>query len=366
MHLITLNEPAVIHLRKAGGGRAHVFAPFRAYVVTNHVFGIITKDFSGIIHKISVLEPRIQNFVAKKGVGGRLLLHNGSGGYGDQIITWPLPSILHRMGYEVHVATEPGNEPMWWTVPHVASVFSLPIEFEQWKLFEHHAVFETVANYDEHPSQPHPLDAMLWKIGVNPDMVRPSDKAIPPLLTASEKADAAKIADGKPYGLYQLAASIPLRSLNAKQSASFLANLATKRPDLQWIAVHDQYAPEDHVKEASELGLPNVKLMTFSTPRAFLAAAAGATQCAGVDSFLIHAAGCAGVPTTGLWGPTDPDARTNYYLRHVAAHAKEICPHAPCYGACATLPACCPSKTGVCSVLEAGMNEALDSIPRCK
>jgi ADP-heptose:LPS heptosyltransferase len=333
-------------------------------VVTDHVFGIITKDFSSIIHKVSVLGPRIRNFTARR-EKGKVLLHNGSGGYGDQIITWPLPSILHEMGYEVHVATEPGNEPLWWTVPHVTSVFSLPIEYEQWRLFEHHAAFETVVNFDEHSGQRHPLDAMLWKIGIDPDSIPYEDKVIPPLLTATEKAEAAKLADGRRYGLYQIAASIPLRSLNAKQSAGLLAELATSLPKLLWIACHDQHVPEDHLKEVSELGLPNVKAMSFPTPRAFLAAAAGASLCVGVDSFLIHVAGCAGVPAIGLWGPTSPSLRRTYYERHSAIFERGVCPHAPCLGVCATLPSYCPSKTGVCSVLEADIKKVVEIARHC-
>jgi len=359
MYIVTLSEPAVIHLRKSGnGGRAHVFGPHRAYVVTGFVWNRLKEDFQGVIHKVSSLEPRTRNFVAKPPHRGRVLLYNGSGGYGDQLITWPLPAILTRLGYEVHVAVEPGNEPLWWTVPHCASVVSLPVEYEEWKLYDHHAVFESVGNFDEHPDQRHPLDAMLWKLGIDPSAVPDSDKSLPPLLTQGELAEVDKLTDGRPYGLYQLAASIPLRSLPPAASAEALAVVASKRQDLLWLAVHDQYIPKDYVKEASELGLPNVTSRVFKTIRSLLAAASKAKLVVGPDSFLIHAAGVAGVPAVGMWGPTPPDLRVRYYANHKAIYNQPGCRYAPCLCAGAAPPPYCPSTVnGACGVVASGVEQ---------
>ena len=329
-----------------------MFAPHRRYVVAEFVLARLSKDFGPAISKISRLAPRTRNFDASAAKRGRVLIYNGSGGYGDQLLTWALPSILHSMGYEVHVAVDPGNEPLWWTVPHCASIVSLPVEYEHWQLFDHHAVFETVSNTDEHPDQLHPLDAMLWKIGLDPATIPMSAKVQRPLFTDKEKATAEALGDGRPFGLYQLAASIPLRSLTPTQSADALATVATKRPDLLWLAIHDQYIPQEYTKEASELGLPNVATREFSTVRGMLAAAASAKLCVGPDSFIIHAAGVSGVPAIGVWGPTHPNLRTRYYANHQALYVPTRCPHAPCLHAGGNLPPFCPTKeSGTCGVV---------------
>jgi hypothetical protein len=56
--------------------------------------------------------PRIRNFDirVRNFTDNRVLLYNGSGGYGDQILTWPVARLLNGLGFKVHVLCDPGNE----------------------------------------------------------------------------------------------------------------------------------------------------------------------------------------------------------------------------------------------------------------
>src|SRR3954467_5685503 len=107
MNLIRFAEPVTISFKKSAGGATITFEAGRDYVIPNSKLERILADdnIKNRAYKISKLESRLTNFhVGARKVGSqRLLFFEGSGGYGDQIITWPVVKLLAGMGFEVHV-----------------------------------------------------------------------------------------------------------------------------------------------------------------------------------------------------------------------------------------------------------------------
>src|SRR6185295_10470468 len=195
MNLIRFAEPVTVAFKKSAGGATITFEAGRDYVIANSQLERLMRDdnVKNRVYKISKLESRITNFnVGARRVGTqRLLLFNGSGGYGDQIITWPLAKLLASMGFEVHIMADPGNNVCWWNFPWIKTVNICPLPYEQVKMYDHFVVFEAVVNMDEHQDQEHPLDVMLRKIGIDPKAVDPALKVVRPIFTYSELMSAA-------------------------------------------------------------------------------------------------------------------------------------------------------------------------------
>ena len=185
MNIITFHKHVELHFNKSTGQSV-----FKGLPGSHYIFGRAqlvklsqSQDFQKSILKQSLLEPRLANFVARKGEGGNVLVYNGCGGFGDQVMTWPLTLILHNMGYKVHVLVDPGNAECWSNFSWIRSVNVLPMDLSVFGLFDHHLMFEVVANLDEHCPQLHPLDSMLFKIGIDPSSVDPALKCVAPRFT---------------------------------------------------------------------------------------------------------------------------------------------------------------------------------------
>ena len=329
-------------MSKSAGSKRVTLEPFRAYVVSNNQFQNMVKEetLSKLVYKATSLDARIKNFSIHS-PDKTLLLYNGSGGYGDQIMTWPVVNILQKRGFKVHVMVEPGNESCWWMQPFVESVQTVPIDLGTWNLFPNHAVFESVCNYDEHPDQLHPVDAMLLKIGIDPDGVPADLKSVAPVFTAAELTKAASI--GGSTAVFQLCASTMTRSLDADTSASALSRLATAYPDITWLAVFDRFVNPAYVTLANDLKLPNVRVVEFPSLRDLWAVIGRSRLVVSPDSMCLHAAGTQGIPCIGLWGMTNPKNRVIYYKNHIPICKWSVCSHSPCLYSAKGLPPFCPT-----------------------
>jgi len=370
MNILTFHRPIQIEFFKAGkkltefhAGRPYVFGRPQLVKLAQHA------QFNDSILKNSMLDMRIRNFVARMGQGGRVLLYNGSGGFGDQIMTWPISLILHNYGYEVHVLTDPGNHDCWSGLKWVKSILTLPIEMSIFSIFDHHAMFEVVANLDEHHPQLHPVDTMLFKLGIEPNSVDPKLKRVAPNFTAFEIEEAKKsIPRGLDrLGIYQLSCASRIRSLSIDSSCELFMRLCNDFPDVTWLALHDGISTNSHAVALSKELPINGLLYTAENIRILWALTSFAKVVVAPDSMMVHVAGSLNVPCVGLWGPTDPPSRAMYYDNHHPVFESYACPMSPCHCYTSTFPRYCPTIEGIrsaCSVMEAISFETVSNYVR--
>lgn len=367
MHLVRFIEPITVAFKKSSGGTTVTFEAGRDYVISDSQLGRILTDenIRNRAFKVSNLDSRIENFhIQARRIGTqRILIHNGSGGYGDQILTWPLAALLSTMGLEVHILTEPGNNVCWWHFPFIKSISLVPIPYELVKLYDHFLVYESVVNKDEHPDQDHPLDVMLKKIGIDPKAVDSKLKAVQPVFTGSELYMSQERFKDKQIAIYQMSSANPVRCLPPNDSIFMLIKIAEAFPDYHWLALWDEFIPKEYKEvleqKIEQLKLVNVEPYTSQNLRELWAMTRRAAVVIGPDSMMVHVAGTMGVPCVGLWGPMSPQSRVKYYPRHVPIFHKEFCPHAPCFAYTSTFPKYCPPRNErkVCEVI-AGISPA--------
>ena len=377
MNLVTFFEPVTVTFRKSTGGATMTFDANRNYVMPNNQLDRASADPAVMarMFRVSRLDMRIPNFdvrSARKIGTQRLLFYNGSGGYGDQIMSWPVVKILADHGFEVHVLSDPGNQMCWWNFPWVKSLHILPVQYEFFKLFDHYVVYDNLTNQDETPDQLHPVDALLEKIGFDHRTFSNEQKCVAPVYTQGEFAAVAQFR-GRSFAIYQMAAANPIRSLPPSDSAFLLSKLAQEYPYITWLALVDGFsaAIHPHYKgytdsiteeqkndkgEAVQVSRwPNVIPYFSPNLRELWALAQSARVVVSPDSLMIHVAGCQGVPCVGLWGLTDPARRAKYYTNHIPIHHKEVCAHSPCFHYLGTFPKYCPPRKDrkVCEVMAA-------------
>jgi len=346
------------------------FEAGRDYLFTSNQVQNVMQD-KGVnqrTYKLSKADMRLTSFhVGVRRVGPqRLLFFNGGGGFGDQIMTWPVCKILNDIGFEVHILTDPGNNVCWWNQPFVKTIQTVPMAWESVKMFDYTAFFEHVANMDEHQDQLHPVDIMLHRLGIDPSSVDAKLKVVRPQFTYAEAASVQQF-NGKAIGLYQLAAANPVRCLQPGDSAFILTKLAEAFPDIHWLAVYDEFVPEDYVKalhctecegkgekdgkkckecDGHKYRAKNIEPKLFPNLRELWALTEHAKVVVSPDSMMVHVAGSMSVPCVGLWGPVDPTRRVQYYANHTALFPKQFCPHAPCFTYGPVFPKYCPPRPG--------------------
>lgn len=413
MNLIQFVEPISVNFRKSAGSSTVTFEAGRDYLITDAQLERILKDDTvrSRYYKLSKTQTRFTNFnvgIPRNGTV-RLLLFNGAGGYGDHIMTWPVAKILHGLGYEIHVACDPGNNVCWWNFPWIKSVNIMPMLYEHVKLYDYFLNFEVVTNNDEHQDQLHPVDTLLKVLGINPDSIDPAFKLLRPNFTYGEAHAALSQFQAKmPVALYQLSAANPVRCLPPNDSAFLAVKLAEEFSDMHWLCLYDEFVNSDYVKalacpvcngtgiklQVSESGShaegastePNVEtcpecqghkhrvknLEPYQSPglRELWGLSQHASVIVGPDSMMVHVAGVLEVPCVGLWGPVHPHNRVRYYKNHTALYHREFCPFSPCYSYTATFPKLCPSRPSPRTVCEclAGISatEVIDAVRKTR
>lgn len=349
--LVTFVEPFSCEFRKSAGGMKITFEAGRPYLIGNTQLDrlLLDDNVKNRVYKISRADNRVRNFnatiVPQK--PERVLIFNGSGGYGDQIMTWPFARILSQR-FEVHVLTDPGNSVCWWNMPFVKSIHTIPIQWATVQMFDHCVFFEHVVNMDEHQDQMHPLDMMLHKVGINPMSIPSEAKVVAPLFTHSEQQGTKAWLEKGKLGIYQLSGANSLRCLPVADSVYLLIRLVEAYPDIHWLAVYDEFVPKEYKELAevklAEAKLTNAQVVCFGNLRDLWALTQCVAVVVGPDSMMVHLAGSLGVPCVGLWGPISPENRVKYYPRHTAIYHREYCPHAPCYAYTGKFPRYCPPK----------------------
>ena len=357
MRLITFREAQALAFAKSSGTFQHVFEPMRPYIFSDSEFNTcIDKNpqVRQMIFRQSLMDTRIKNFsvhdrTRRPGKRPTVLVYNGANGFGDQIMTWPVTKILAEMGFEVHVWVGAGNNVCWWNTDWIASVKIGPMSLYEFELYDHHAIFESVTNADQHGDQLHPVDAMLKRVGINPEEIPASSKVVTPYFTPQEDHAAREFMEqnlgGAPMGIFQLSAAGKCRSFTPEKAGETLGAIARRTPGMAWIALVDKYVPHEYRLAAESMGLPNVKVLTFGSLRSLWAITRFANAVVAPDSMMVHVAGSMGVPCVGIWGPVDWAVRTTYYSNHHAIWWKEACPYAPCYHHGSSFPYFCPGGT---------------------
>lgn len=374
MNIISFREPVSGSFRKSAGGAQVLFEAGRDYLISNHQAERLLADanIQRVLFRLSYADMRLPNFRVRgtsRHTGESVLLYNGGGGYGDQILTWPVANILARW-YHVHVLVDPGNNACWWQLPFVKTISHVPIQWPLVQLFPNIAVFEYVANRDEHPDQEHPVDAMLRKIGLNPSDFTPEEKVVTPSFSSSERLNAQNwINQHGRIGLYQLSSANAVRALTSEDSVYLLTKLAEAHPDIHWLGLYDEFVPEVYANQLKEQiekrGLKNVEATCFANLRDLWALTARAAVVVAPDSMMVHVAGSLGTPCVGLWGPIHPDKRVAYYRNHHALFVPGCCPLAPCHAYGATFPRYCPPKPGGRKTCEVLAGIAPDEVVAC-
>ena len=106
-----------------------------------------------------------------------------------------------------------------------------------------------VVNMDEHQDQLHPVDQMLFKLGIDPNLIPAEEKVVRPNFTQTEMGSLSRFMQmKKQIGLYQLSAANPVRCLPVNDSAFMLVKLAQETPDIHWLAPYDEFVPADYHK----------------------------------------------------------------------------------------------------------------------
>jgi ADP-heptose:LPS heptosyltransferase len=344
MKLVTLQEPISFAIKRSSGEYRLNLQAYQPYVLSNAHFRNIFPNIEKMLFKVSDYGNRLPAFhVHALKPGDKVLYFDGSGGFGDQIMAWPCAKILHRMGFEVHVATEPGLELCWWNFPWVKSIITLPIGQGQLEMWKNMILMDSVVNFDEHQDQRHPVDNQLIRFGIDPDSIDPEMKKVAPVFTQGE-VDKAKaiIGDVKKFAIYQLAATSPTRTLQPVQSVGILQALAERFKDTTFVAIYDCFIDENLVKMAKGLTAPNIKVMTFPELRVLWATAASAAVCIGPDSMMLHVAGSMNIPSIGFWGLMRPKNRIGYYKNHIPIWHQNKCQFSPCFVTMHSFPAYCP------------------------
>jgi hypothetical protein len=417
MILVTFAEHFSIGLEKSAGASNLLFEAGREYVIAQQHFNRLMENeaMRQRLYKWSQIDNRIPFFNAtapKKPGTQRVLFYNGSGGYGDQIMSWPFAAILKSHGYDVHVMIDPGNKSCWFNFNWIKALHDVPMQYEEFKMFDHYAVFETVVNAEEHSDQIHPLDQMLLRVGIRPESVDPRLKALRPSFTYLE-TQAASIFQNRKMGMYQLAAANPVRCLPANDSAYLISKVAEAFPDIHWLALYDKFIPKEYIQAlqckkcngagkiqvteepqqviidigtkrpepnsaeieeiVNKIAKPSVRneicqkcsgsgtlrqnIQLYNQPilRELWALSQHAKVIIGPDSMMVHVAGSLEVPCVGLWGPCDPKNRTKYYKHHFPIWKKSACNFSPCFAYSSTFPRYCPPRPNrnVCECLGA-------------
>lgn len=329
MFIIRFSEGVSLTFSKTAGVVTTTMEPEADYVFTAAQYAWLkNQPCSKVITRTSRALTRVRNFVAaESNPGESLLFFAGAGGYGDQLLAAPAAALLARRGYAVTVATDPGNVACW-SYPWMKGALTFPMKLADFMAFEHHAIFEFVTNCDEHQGQLHPVDSLLFRLGIDHERVAPADKVLAPWLTPEELTLAAQFAGGRRLAFYQLGGSGDKRRLLPEPSRRLFLSLAEHIPELHWIGLGDS-----HIKQYMDPlpfdAPPNAEIHEFGSLRILFALVSQCCVAVGIDSVLMHAAGAFGRPFVGLWGPLAPDLRMRYYKNQTVIWNKS-CPKAPC------------------------------------
>lgn len=341
MHVISFAEHIWLENSQIQCSGPQIFDAGKGYLFADKQFDKLKAwDTTIPYERISKAEAMLKPFVySEHGPKGRVLIYNGVGGMGDQVMTWPLAKILADRGYEVHILTEPHLVMFWHGFPWVRSIVTLPCYWTTLRQFDYHINLEYVSNGYAHDEQKQPIDIMLQLCGIDPASIPDEEKRVAPKFTRMEEDVANGLYQGRRLGFYQPSCSQQIRSLAPAHSRGILKALADAFPDIYWLGI---YGPLEASAYWGEPIADNVEFRSFERPRLLWSLVKRAELCVGPDSMLVHIAGVQERPCIGLWGPYGPENRVKYYLNHYPIHHTEACPLAPCHWNAVQTPHICP------------------------
>jgi hypothetical protein len=342
MHVISFVEHIWIENSHMHFGSSQVFEGGKAYLFADKQFDKMKAwDFSIPYEKVSKAEPMFTPFhFSPNDSKKRVIIYNGVGGMGDQIMTWPLSKILADRGYEVHILSEPHLTMFWHGFPWIKSIVTLPCYWSTMEQFDYHINLEYISNGYAHGGQMQPIDLMLRTCGIDPKSISDEEKRVAPHFSKMETDIAKALYADRRLGFYQLACSQQVRSLPPKQSRAVLKALAEAFPDIYWIGVYGPLESSGYWMEP--LGVDNVEFRSFERPRLMWSLIKRAEICVSPDSMLVHVAGVLERPCVGLWGPYGPGTRVQYYPNHYPIHHTTECSFSPCHWNAVQFPHICP------------------------
>lgn len=342
MHVISFIDHICLENATLKFGGASNFEAQKPYLFSDKQLETIKElELNIPFERVSKAEAMLKPFhEAKDGRKGSVLIYNGVGGMGDQIMTWPLAKILSDRGYEVHILSEHHLSAFWYGFPWVRSIITLPCYWSLLEKFDYHINLEYISNGYAHDKQKQPIDLMLQICGIDPTSIPDEEKRVVPYLTQTEENIASNLYKGRKLAFYQLACSQKIRSLAPEHSRAVLTALAKEFPDFYWIAIFGPLEVSSYWQEP--LGVDNVEFRSFERPRLLWSLVKRAELCVAPDSMLVHIAGAFARPCVGLWGPYTAETRVKYYLNHYPIHHKKACPLSPCHWNASSLPHICP------------------------
>jgi len=349
--------------------------PYKPYIMPDVFYQSIldNEKIRSQIYKVSDFRPRNPYFNKRAVIpGSSVLVYNGSGGYGDQIMTWPLLSILNRLGYKVSVLFDPGNHFCYYGLDFLKSSHVSVIQKSIVDMYDSVLFMDTVVNADEHADQLHPVDTMLNLAGIEPSDIEDSEKVFRPNFFSSEYEEAEKIrnrilGNGK-FIIFQTDSSSVTRRLPEEAVYSFLVALADRFSDHKILCIGDfrdrinllKYLYKDtsgdisqKLNDPSNIKDPRLIPYRASDLRVLWALTEKASCVVGFDSMMVHVSGSLGVPCVSMWGPIDPMKRIAYYDKSVPLADLSACQHAHCFHAKKEFPPYCPTGQliGCCGVM---------------
>ncbi|MFI0348134.1 MAG: glycosyltransferase family 9 protein [Chthoniobacterales bacterium] len=345
MHVISFAEHLWLENSQIQLGGPQIFEAGKPYLFADKQFDKLKAwDMAIPYERVSKAEAMLKPFHYSENLPsryskGKVLIYNGVGGMGDQIMTWPLAKILADRGYEIHILSEPHLVMFWHGFPWVKSIVTLPCYWSMLRHFDYHINLEYISNGYAHDGQMQPIDLMLQTCGIDPSSIADEEKRVAPRFTKTEELIASTLYQGRKLGFYQLACSQQIRSLSPQHSRDVLKALADEFPDIYWIGI---YGALEASRYWGEPLADNVEFRSFERPRLLWALVQRAELCISPDSMLVHIAGVLGKPCIGLWGPYGPDTRVKYYLNHYPIHHTRACPLSPCHWNAVQIPHICP------------------------
>ena len=360
MHILAFTTGVEFTYTKSCGSRKSVIEPQKDYLFSNiqRVHLASDEEVTRKIFRQSLMEARLGPFKANLsgGNGEKLLFYAGAGGYGDQLMVWPVARLLNRAGYIVDVLVDPGNEPLWQEIDFIRRAISLPVLLNDLRGYDHMALHEFVTNADGHPGQLHPTDNLLMRCGIDFRGVPDADKRVRPVLTVGEMLTGARWSG---CGIYQLASSNALRNLLPEAAVNLLLRLRAET-GIIWHAVADKFLPTAYYDKCKEAG---IQLVAFDDMRELMAVTCAAQVVVGPDSLLMHVRGMAELPAVTYFGILPPQVRTLYYPSVQPIWVKEACPYAPCYTYTNVFQDWCPGRPRQnCDVVAAAPDKVVEAV----
>ena len=307
---------------------------------------------SSYILESSDLEPILRQVPRPPYWKKRRVLFYRNRGIGDQLIASSLSRFWREMlGADARQLSDRVHEPIWAGNPYIGNMpLSAPIHLDSvWRakgrpFFDAAFFIESVTEWDSDGEQGNVYDRLFALAGIDPNRVAAKYKR-PFFSVTAEDIERCNtwltgIGIGQaPYIFVQLRAANKVRSLPLKTAQTLLqavteaaAKLACKVvvTDNQPLPIElAEFCRVNSLYDASTK-IPGVRLYGSLIAQARLVI--------GPDSSALHFAAASETPAIGIWGPFNPESRTQYYPRQTHLWHRDLCQSSPCYNFMPELP----------------------------